>query len=244
MWRDCGNDERVVMVWALMRATHQEVRRVFDGAVILLRPGQFITSYASIAEECQLRGTTSRFSYKKARNAVTKLEKWGFWAHNGARKGRHSGIVITLANWDETLGTVPFGDRQPGTQEGTSWARKGHVKGTQRATNKHSSSTGEQESQDTHTLAGGEQEGFERFWSTYPRKVGREAAWKAWREIGPNAKLAGEIVSAVAKQIKDYGTKWSEENGRFCPYPGKWLRERRWADAPSVAAPEPDYSEL
>ncbi|MBQ8974072.1 MAG: hypothetical protein IJ074_13485, partial [Clostridia bacterium] len=68
---------------------------------------------------------------------------------------------------------------------------------------------------------------FEQFWAAYPRKAGREGARRVWRKerLG---KMADEIILAIER--KRYSSDWTKENGRFIPYPQKYLTEHRWED--------------
>lgn len=72
------------------------------------------------------------------------------------------------------------------------------------------------------------QERFDEFWSLYPRKVGKQAALKAWRKIRPDADLHAKIVAAVNSQKTT--EQWTIENGRFVPNPTTWLNQGRWDD--------------
>lgn len=76
---------------------------------------------------------------------------------------------------------------------------------------------------------------FERFWATYPRKVCRSRADKAWRKLNPSEQLSCEILQAVerAKTSAD----WRRESGKFIPYPATWLNDRRWEDEAPTEAP-------
>jgi len=68
---------------------------------------------------------------------------------------------------------------------------------------------------------------FAKFWSIYPRKVGKLDAEKAFnqmaRRYAPEAILAG--AEAYARQWAADGTEL-----RFTPFPGTWLRAGRWMD--------------
>lgn len=63
---------------------------------------------------------------------------------------------------------------------------------------------------------------FERFWSLYPRKVGKGAARKAWDAASRKA-LPEQIQAAVRSQRFDLREK-------FIPHPATWLNQERWAD--------------
>lgn len=71
---------------------------------------------------------------------------------------------------------------------------------------------------------------FEIFWTAYPRKEAKGAAWKAWKQLRPDRTLQGQILEAVARFRTS--EKWAEENGRFIPHPSTWINKRRWEDSP------------
>lgn len=65
------------------------------------------------------------------------------------------------------------------------------------------------------------------FWSSYPRKVGREAALRAWVSVE-----ACEHVDAIAEALawQTESAEWRREAPRFIPKPENYLFERRWTD--------------
>ena len=70
--------------------------------------------------------------------------------------------------------------------------------------------------------------GFEAFWSAYPRKIGKDAAAKAYARRKPNVPLQTIILAAVARQTK--WAAWTKDGGQFIPHPSTWLTEGRWKD--------------
>ena len=74
---------------------------------------------------------------------------------------------------------------------------------------------------------------FDRFWSIYPRRVARQAAIKAWRQINPDQALTETICEAVARQSRR--ESWQRDNGIFIPHAATWIRGRRWEDVDDVA---------
>lgn len=68
---------------------------------------------------------------------------------------------------------------------------------------------------------------FDLFWSSYPKKVGKEAARKAWKKLKPNLPL---ILKALQWQTES--AQWSKENGQFIPNPATYLNQGRWQDEP------------
>lgn len=65
---------------------------------------------------------------------------------------------------------------------------------------------------------------FLDFWDFYPKKVGKMAAFRAWKKI----KNHSPILSALEIQVQS--EKWQDQNGRFIPNPATWLNEGRWMD--------------
>lgn len=74
--------------------------------------------------------------------------------------------------------------------------------------------------------------GFDLFWSAYPRKRNKGAAWKAWKTIKPGAGLLAEILRAL--EMARANEDWRREGGRFIPYPASWLNARGWEDEHEV----------
>lgn len=71
---------------------------------------------------------------------------------------------------------------------------------------------------------------FLRFWAMYPRKVSRLDALKAWADLKPTEALVEHMIDALAWQCNQPG--WTKDGGTWVPYPGSWLRGRRWEDEP------------
>ncbi len=78
---------------------------------------------------------------------------------------------------------------------------------------------------ETDNIPGAVQRDFERFWSAYPKKVGKKTARKAFSQ----AKMPVEtLLTAVERQKRS--VQWSKENGQYIPNPATWLTQGRWED--------------
>lgn len=66
---------------------------------------------------------------------------------------------------------------------------------------------------------------FNAFWKAYPRHTSKGDALKAWKQLKPPI---GAVLEALAWQRKDQ--EWTKDSGQWVPYPGKYLRARRWED--------------
>jgi hypothetical protein len=71
---------------------------------------------------------------------------------------------------------------------------------------------------------------FDTFWDAYPRKVGKDAARKAWSKLKPSNELADRIIFAVDQQKRS--PQWLKEGGQYIPHPVTWLNQGRWQDEP------------
>lgn len=76
--------------------------------------------------------------------------------------------------------------------------------------------------------------GFDRFWSSYPRKVSkaeaRKAFARAWRKL-PEL-LAEEIIIGGLERAK---AAWTDP--QFIPHAATWLNGERWNDEPATVTP-------
>lgn len=66
---------------------------------------------------------------------------------------------------------------------------------------------------------------FERFWTVYPKKVGKEAARKAFSKVKTPVDT---LISAVLAQKRS--TQWTRDRGQYIPNPATWLNQGRWED--------------
>ena len=69
---------------------------------------------------------------------------------------------------------------------------------------------------------------FESFWSAYPKRVGKDAARKAFEKRKPDSMLVELMLNAIEAQSKL--KQWTDEGGKYIPNPATWLNEGRWKD--------------
>jgi hypothetical protein len=67
---------------------------------------------------------------------------------------------------------------------------------------------------------------FESFWKTYPRKIGKGSAFKAYNNIKEPRPSLQIILSSIEEHNKSDQWKTKE----FIPHPTTWLNQRRWED--------------
>ena len=80
---------------------------------------------------------------------------------------------------------------------------------------------------------------FNEFWKQYPKKVGKAAAQKSWKQIKPDAELFERIMRAVETAKKS--DQWTREGGRYIPNPTTWLNQGRWDDEPVQNQPPTSF---
>ena len=71
-------------------------------------------------------------------------------------------------------------------------------------------------------------EDFDTFWKSYPRKVAKGDARKAWTQTEKIRPSLSNILEAIENQKNTQ--QWMENEGMFIPYPATWLRGERWDD--------------
>lgn len=69
---------------------------------------------------------------------------------------------------------------------------------------------------------------FDLFWRAYPRKVGKDAATKAWHNMKPPIPDTAAILNALKLQARQ--PQWIKDDGQFIPHPATWINQRRWED--------------
>lgn len=69
---------------------------------------------------------------------------------------------------------------------------------------------------------------FDLFWKAYPKKVGKDAARKAFEKRKPTYELLNKMLGAVATQAAS--DQWRKDGGQYIPNPATWLNQGRFDD--------------
>lgn len=72
---------------------------------------------------------------------------------------------------------------------------------------------------------------FEEFWAAYPRKVGKDAAFKSFEKRKPDRAMLDQMLAAIATQKGS--PQWTKDAGDYIPHPSTWLNQGRWQDEES-----------
>jgi len=121
-------------------------------------------------------------------------------AHS-VRTGAYLGIKIVVVNYD----TYQTSENYKGAHKGAHPSQLG-------------SNNNNEKKEDIYTSD------FLSFWSAYPRKVGKRAAFKAWNKIN----LPTLIVILESIERHKQMDQWKDE--KFIPHPATWLNQGRWED--------------
>lgn len=164
-------------------------------------------------------GTSSVSKY------LSEIEEAGFIAVDRHQNGHAAKIVLLMDPWEDLfdlparsrLGTSPESARyQPDLGAPVSARVEDHSE-------KNSSGDQKEPSSASPT------ERFDRFWSRYPRAVGKPAARKAFKSA---VKRSG--LEAIQQGYRAWEAFWRDGKvpEQFIPHPATWLNQERYNDAP------------
>ena len=71
---------------------------------------------------------------------------------------------------------------------------------------------------------------IQMIFQSYPKKVGKGSAFKAFNKLKLTKNEKNAILAALGWQKKS--EQWLKDNGQFIPYPATYLNQRRWEDEP------------
>jgi hypothetical protein len=119
-------------------------------------------------------------------------------------------------------------NRRKGTEKNKSY--ENHMNNTSKSHENHmeNENRNDNENINNHSIKDYIAERFDEFWKAYPKKVGKEAARKAFTKIRPTAELFKVMLDGIERSKKSQ--QWQEEQGRFIPNPATWLNQGRWDD--------------
>ena len=80
---------------------------------------------------------------------------------------------------------------------------------------------------------------FASFWQSYPKKIGKGTAEKAFRKIIENLDdgvLPDKFIQTLISSIEEHKASegWRKEGGTYIPYPTTWLNAKGWEDVMAI----------
>lgn len=179
-----------------------------------------LVRYACSGEEPELEGT-ARIIFTMAQPIIDANNKR---FEDGQRGGRPKKPVVSES---KTTGLENENHRirnqKPNENENVNENVKDNEKETANETANETVKENEKEKQNTL---------FDRFWQAYPKKVGKEAARKAFSKLKPTEEEVTAWIIAVATQQQS--RQWQDP--KYIPYPATWLNQKRWEDEPEAPA--------
>ena len=95
LWKECTPERKVILFTMVLLANHAE-RKVMlkNGDVVVVKRGQFITSYRNLADECG-KGITK----DHVESALKFFKKANFCRYERIQDRRQSPTIVTIVNW-------------------------------------------------------------------------------------------------------------------------------------------------
>ena len=239
IWKCTTMEQKTILVTLLLMASHKDNQWLWKGEKFTVKPGQFITSLQSISE-----AAGQGISIKNVRTALEKFEKLEFLANQSAKSGR----LITIINWKTYQSQTDEGGKQDGKEVANDRQRGGKevatIKNVENERMEENTSCPTAKPSDDIDVKKTSKSSkpkpppyskeFESFWSAYPKKVGKDAAWRAWRNRNGTRPDMSVLLGAVeASKMTD---QWQRDNGQYIPNPSTWINQGRWNDEACAAS--------
>ena len=236
IWKCTTMEQKTILVVLLLLASHAEKQWMWKGQKFEIAPGQFVTSLESISSACG-KGV----SVQNVRTALKLFEKLEFLTNESTKQGR----LITITNWARyqlyndkankpSNSQLTDGQQTPNRQLTTIKNDKNErmEENTSCPTAKPSDDVDVKKSSRPKPPPYSKE--FESFWSAYPKKVGKDAAWRAWRNRNGTRPDTSVLLGAVeASKMTD---QWQRDNGQYIPNPSTWINQGRWNDEACAAS--------
>jgi hypothetical protein len=208
-----GGVHRALLLTIFTEANWKE--GCFRGETIL--PGQWATSVLGLSQELGFaRTTVQRALADLATDGVITVENMGNrWTR------------ITLVNWQCYQPSQREVGQPMGNQRATDGQPTGIIKEVKNINTPTLSSLRSERASPTAKTFPQE---FLDFWAAYPKKTGKDAAYRAWQTKKRERRLPAidDLLEAVRKAKAS--SQWQEDGGKYIPNPSTWLNQGRWED--------------
>ncbi|MFP4086402.1 MAG: hypothetical protein ACLFUL_06370 [Desulfobacteraceae bacterium] len=216
---------REIWDYLLREANHQGKKK--HG--FTLERGQLLTTYEDIQEALHWKVGWRKQKYTKwqCENTMKFLRKP---RRNGSMittKKTTRGLIITILNYDYYQNPKNYESHKENHNES-------HNESHSLPQTPDTIDKNEKNGRSNNTPPNPPQEGdppnnsypksFLEFWEAYPRKVGKKAAFRAWKKAKDKPAIE-QILSAIQEQQKSQ--KWQEG---YIPNPATWINQGRWED--------------
>lgn len=183
-WNCLTAGQKCVMITILLLANREERHWLWKGKKYDLQPGQFITSYKSLAKKADV-------SVQTVRSALDRLETLEFLTREPTRDS----TLISVLNWGVYQGREEELNTPPNTQP----THDQHTANTPPTPNKNIRN---KENKNIYTAQ------FESAWNAYPRKEDKKRSYECYKARVNEGYSEEELLSATKK----YADKCKSEN--------------------------------
>lgn len=196
-------DSEYVHLWVhlIMKATYQSREYLFNNKIEKLNAGQFICGRKSLSKETGINES-------KIERILKCFENEQQIEQQTNSKFR----IISIVNWNEYQ-TTEQQIEQPVNSERTTG---------EQLVNTNNKEKKDKKDKNKYTSA------FLSFYSAYPKHIGREPAWQAWKKLNGTCPDVQIIIAKIEEMKKS--DDWLKDNGKFIPHPATWLNQKRWED--------------
>jgi hypothetical protein len=205
-----------VFVHLLLNVNHEE--KTWRG--VSVKPGQVITGLHKLSQ-------CTGISVRSIRTCLERLKL----TNEIAIKSTNKFSIIMIINWDSYQV-----DKKKNDTHNDKPSDKRRASNRQAIDNNQEVKELKNEENNTTEVSGGVTDElpdpFVRFWSAYPKKMGKQEALKAWVKINPKNGLVEKMLSALEVQRK--WPDWNKAGGQYIPRPSTWLNQKRWEDEITV----------
>jgi hypothetical protein len=188
-------------LWCLIKASHKEHDIIVGCQQIHLMPGDLIFGLNKASEELEM-------SVRSIRTILDFLKN----SQNLTIKTTNKFSVISIVNWSTYQGEDIQNDNQNDKQP----------------TNNRQATDNKQECKELKNEKKTYTDDFLSFWNEYPKKVGKDAAWKAWKARNGTIPKISVILAAISTQRAS--PQWIKNGGQYVPNPATWINGGRWND--------------
>ena len=143
------------------------------------------------------------------------------------------GVYVTILNYNHYQNPENYESNTEGNTKETRRKQLGHTKNKNEKECKNERNNPPKSPQgDSRT---GYTQEFLKFWQAYPRKVGKAAAYNAWKKKNGIRPPADELIKII--EAHKQSTQWNRDGGQYIPNPSTWINQERWED--DLAGHEP-----
>jgi len=199
LWKDKPYDKARAWIDLLLSAMHDDKKMMFDGKIVIVKRGSFITSILKLSDKWG-------WNRKKTTLFLKMLENEKMVTTKRTSKG----TTVTIVNYEKY--------QVKGTAEGTAeGAPEGTAEGTAEGTQNKNIKNDKECKRNIYTPS------FEDFWKVYPRKKDKGNAFKKFNARLKSGFSEVELIEAAKEYADECRKNHTEE--RYIKYPATFLSD-------------------